>query len=845
MAQADLDGTGGRTVGVPGAPDPNMADRWCEELVARVQPGGLGPKVPGERAPEPSPKSELLPRYVLLEPIGNGGVGEVWRGRHVELDRDVAIKLLHRNASNDVTLRQRFIREAKLASAIRHRGIVDVLDFGISDAGRPFLVMELLEGRSLLEELQVHRPMAWERAKTVVLDAARALAHAHAHGVIHRDLKPSNIMLARRPGADRQRCILIDFGLAKAQDLTAGDISLTATGQVFGTPAYMSPEQFRGEEADARSDVYALGCILHELLVGERPFKGTSAAELMYQHLLEPPPSLPRGVVSGRALGRLRKVLARACHKSRHRRYESAESFAAALGAVDGPRGSASWPLWVAVGVAALGTGHVLTRDQGATPPVVAASVLPAESPPPLAGVEESADRVHSLHASSMFTCALSEQGNVQCWGRTGSYFGRPDLPGHVGDDELPSDVPMLDFGDRSVVALAVSYSSTHLCALLDDGTARCWGDNSHGQLGLGEQVGDLGDSPGETPGSAPPLPLEDIHEIYTQSGWTCALTGPEEELSARCWGLNLLGQLGQGHRRDVYSPPSMDIDFGSVHPTQLALGIHHGCAIFDDGTTRCWGSNGKHQLGNGLPTYVHIGDGVDEGRARGTALPTSREYVVRNIEDLEVVQVEANGGWGCVLSADGRIRCWGGNMHGCLGYRYDQIPGCLPEGRGTDCPVPSPIADVDLGDHGGSRIVEFQQGRQRVCTLDDRGAVRCWGHATSGALGYGSALDEVAPAGFIGHLTSPAEVYARLGNDGIVDIGDFDGDGQTDRVVQLAVGYDHACVLVEDQSVRCWGGNDYGQLGYGTLDDVGDDETPAEYYRTGRVGPVSIWPGH
>ena len=120
---------------------------------------------------------------------------------------------------------------------------------------------------------------------------------------------------------------------------------------------------------------------------------------------------------------------------------------------------------------------------------------------------------------------------------------------------------------------------------------------------------------------------------------------------------------------------------------------------------------------------------------------------------------------------------------------------------------------------------------------------MRCWGHATDGALGYGQALDKAAPAGFIGHLTSPADVYAAMGNDGIIDVGDRDHDGRIDRVLQLAVGYDHACVLMEDQSVRCWGGNGYGQLGYGTLEDVGDDETPAEYYAAHDGGAVSLWP--
>jgi alpha-tubulin suppressor-like RCC1 family protein len=451
--------------------------------------------------------------------------------------------------------------------------------------------------------------------------------------------------------------------------------------------------------------------------------------------------------------------------------------------------------------------------------------------------------RTAAIYASKMFSCALSERGALQCWGKTGSYFGRPGRVGHVGDDELPSDVPPLDFGGRAVVDLAVSYWSTHLCALLDDGSARCWGDNGEGQLGAGPGVGDLGDAAGESPGNAPALPLENIRSLHTQVGWTCALTGAADASEARCWGRNDFGQLGQGHKRPLSSPPPLPIDFGERTPVQLSMGLYHGCAVLDDGSARCWGSNGKHQLGNGLPISVYVGDGVGEGAAAGTERPNTNVFDVSGLGELDASLVRANGGWACVLTSDDRVRCWGGNKRGTLGYRWDQIEGCTADGLGDSCKVLTASTDVDLGEHGGSHLVDLQQGRQRACVLDDAGAVRCWGHASNGALGYGAALEAAAPAGFIGHRTSPAEVYAALGTDGVVDIGDADGDGAIDRVTQLAVGYDHVCVLVADGSVRCWGGNDYGQLGYGTLQDVGDDETPAEFYAEHGDGAVSLWP--
>lgn len=842
-----------------------LVEQWCSDLVARVEPGGLAARQP-KSAPDPAEQpgtTTIGERYRLEERVGSGGMGEVWRAQNVQLGREVAIKLLLRGAAASGVSADRLLREARLASAVRHPGIVDILDVGVAPDGRAFIVMEFLEGTPLSTVLDLEGALPWPRARDLTLQLADALCHAHSKGVVHRDLKPSNVMMIGRDGGAQSTAVLIDFGMARGQLVPGAEATLTATGEIFGTPAYMSPEQFRGAPADERSDVYALGCMLYELLAGQRPFTGTSAAELMYQHLLEPFPTLISAAGPGRVIrGGLRRVLATACHKSPERRFATMAAFAHAVRALDDVPSALGRDRarWLASGAAVLATGAAVLVGawSGLAPEagprrVAAASIVPFSSPSASAALSEASDGVavptpaqrtiRSIHASLMFSCVLTGGGEVQCWGKTGSYFGRPEVDGHIGDDELPSHAPPLDFGGRKVVSLAVDYWSTHLCALLDDGAARCWGDNGHGQLGLGPDVGDIGDSAGESPATTPNLPLEDIRAIYTQSGWTCALTGPLGESQAWCWGLNRRGQLGQGHGRDLASPPAVPIDFGGASPLDLDLGLNHGCARLDDGSARCWGSNGKHQLGNGLPITVHIGDGIEEGSARGTALPTSPEFAIGNTHDLKVAQLRANGGWTCLLTNSGDVRCWGGNLHGTLGYRYDQIPGCLPQGLGNACPVSVPTSNVDLGEHGGSRIVDLRQGRQRACVLDDQGAVRCWGHATDGALGYGQALDKAAPAGFIGHLTSPADVYAAMGNDGIIDVGDRDHDGKIDRVLQLAVGYNHACVLMEDQSVRCWGGNGYGQLGYGTLEDVGDDETPAEYYAAHDGGAVSLWP--
>ena len=827
-------------------PVPSHASQWCEDLVARVEPGGIRPQGPDDAKLPSASVPDIGAKYELVRRIGSGGVGEVWQARNVGVGRDVAVKLLRRSVSENEHVRERFLREARLASAARHPGIVDVLDFGVSEQdGRPYIVMEFLEGVSLADDLREHGPYAWEKVQRIVGELVDALAHAHARKIVHRDLKPTNVMLVRRAGAREARCVVIDFGMAKGRRIEGADATLTATGEVFGSPAYMSPEQFRGQGADARSDVYALGCMVYEMLVGERPYAGANAAELMYQHLLAPFPKLPDVTGLAGLDWHLRRLLARACHKAPNRRFQTMVAFGEAVETLDPSRGRARWGLAAGlVAVSAVGyLGYgASTPDVAVLQAAVAGPAVVARDGPAVAEAIATTRTVKSLHGSVNFTCALSEDGAVQCWGKTGSHFGRPDWPGHVGDDERPSDVPHLDFGGHAVMSLAVSYWSTHLCALLDDGSARCWGDNGRGQLGLGEGFGDVGDAPGETPGATPAVPLEGIRKLYTQAGWTCALSGPVSRSEARCWGQNQFGQLGQGHARDLHRPPAEPIDFGGAIPQELSIGLHHACAQLDDGTVRCWGSNNKLQLGNELPHTELMGDGIDDVAERRTAVPNTPAFGIRNIDDVRIAQVRANGGWACVLTEGGAVRCWGGNKRGTLGYRYDQIEGCKPKGLGDKCPIGSPVGDVRFGDLGGARLVDLRQGRQRSCALDDRGAVRCWGHSAHGALGYGTALDTAAPGGFIGHLNSPSEVYARLGTDGVVDIGDFDRDGAIDRVRQLAVGYNHVCVLVEDGSVRCWGGNGYGQLGYGTLDTIGDDETPAEYYASHGVGAVSIW---
>ena len=238
-------------------------------------------------------------RYEIGEVIGYGGMAEVHKGRDVRLGRDVAIKMLRSDLSQDPTSEARFRREAQSAASLSSPSIVAVYDTGeqlVAGVKTPYIVMEYVEGQTLRTLLSTEGRLLPPRALEIAAAVCTALEQAHANGIVHRDVKPSNIMLT--PTGDVK---VMDFGIARA--LTTSNTTMTQTSAVVGTAHYLSPEQARGEHVDARSDVYSTGCLLYELLTGAPPFTGDTAVAVAYQHVREDPvapsavePDIPEAV---------------------------------------------------------------------------------------------------------------------------------------------------------------------------------------------------------------------------------------------------------------------------------------------------------------------------------------------------------------------------------------------------------------------------------------------------------------------------------------------------------------------------------------------------------------------
>ena len=285
------------------------------------------------------PKDPFIGREILggqfqiVEKIGTGGMGSVYKASQPAMNRMVAIKILHPKLAGRKDLTSRFRREARAMSQLTHPNTVKVFMYGeLEEDGSLYIVMELLEGRNLNQTVRKEGAMPPERAIPVLIQVCGALQEAHDLGIVHRDLKPENIFLSRQGGILDYPKVL-DFGLAKVTErqMQPGSLILTQEGMVFGTPEFMSPEQAQGKTLDARSDIYSLAVILYELLTAKLPFSARTPMEYIQKHVMEPIIPLGQRIPELKFARGLELVLEKALAKRPEDRYQSAGAFAEAL----------------------------------------------------------------------------------------------------------------------------------------------------------------------------------------------------------------------------------------------------------------------------------------------------------------------------------------------------------------------------------------------------------------------------------------------------------------------------------------------------------------------------------
>jgi serine/threonine-protein kinase len=269
--------------------------------------------------------AETLGSYRLIDRLGAGGMGEVWRAEDTRLLRPVAIKILSERIANDPEWKERFLREARTIAQMNHPNIATIYSIE-QEADKLFIAMELVEGESL-STVMARGALPSREAVAIIQQVAAALAEAHEKGVVHRDIKPDNVIVGKRSVK------VLDFGIAKQIVSTTDTPTLTQAGLIVGTPFYMSPEQALGKPVDARSDLFSLGVVLYEALAGKRPFEGESVTETMMNIIMQEPPDL--AVVAPAVPAALVEIVRRALQKKPERRFGSAGELVDALARID------------------------------------------------------------------------------------------------------------------------------------------------------------------------------------------------------------------------------------------------------------------------------------------------------------------------------------------------------------------------------------------------------------------------------------------------------------------------------------------------------------------------------
>jgi cysteine-rich repeat protein len=388
-------------------------------------------------------------------------------------------------------------------------------------------------------------------------------------------------------------------------------------------------------------------------------------------------------------------------------------------------------------------------------------------------------------------TCILTNAGTVKCWGNGG--FGRLGYGNvnNIGDDETPAN-PNVGNVEIGGFATQITAGAEHTCALLDNGNVVCWGNGASGRLGYGN-LDNVGDD--ESPANAGVVNVGGtVLQIAAGGAHTCALL---EGGAVRCWGNGGLGRLGYSNADDVGDDEEPtdagDIDLGGI-AVQVAVGDAHSCAVLDNGTLRCWGLGGAGRLG--YNNQNNIGDNE------------TPEFAGSVLVSLTSIKTTLGASHSCLLDVAQSIQCWGLGDAGRLGYANNSNVG--------DNETPASVGELNIG---GLLVNALAAGGAHTCALFSAGNVRCWGDAAQGQLGTGNTTD--------------------LGDNANETPGQLSDILLGAPATQIAAGGTHNCAILDTGKLRCWGGNGFGQLGYGNTNNLGDNngETPAS------GGDVDVFP--
>lgn len=711
-------------------------------------------------------------RYAIQVSLGRGGMGEVFLAQDQLLQRRVAIKeiLSGRDSGLDPVSVERLIREARLAAGIQHPHVVAVHDL-IVESGQTYIVMEYLEAQSLAEMIRTQTRLDPTTVARIGSQVAGALEAAHRSGIIHRDVKPSNILIDAAGNAK-----LADFGIARGSE----DSTLTGTGMLIGSIAFMAPEVAKGEPASPAADVFSLGCTLYAATEGHAPFidaaEPTNGMRTLVRLISQPAPPAVHAGPSAKLLARMLDQDPKARPSAGELQRQLAALSVAApdeTSAVDGTArggvadaGSIEPPDSVSDDRTRLrlpDDTNAATRpsaeqqsaeDHAASPSPELGDASPIDDvaltvtrAPSHTAIEEPAPARATDMDSTKSNAASFAPGARPADTPPSAPATGAQPPSDVADEALPRTSPTR--GSR-ITVLALSLIAI---VLIGGGVAVAVAMNSAPSaastaMPSGSQPQSALTPPASTSASSEPTHASSEAAV---SGTTPTLVAGGEHFCSvndsggvTCWGANEYGQLGNGSKKSSSKPVAVAGLGTGVRA--LAAGTYHTCALTDKGGVKCWGTNIYGRLGN------------------GTLKDSSRPVDVVGLSS-GVVQIASYAKFSCAVTSDGAVKCWGTNWSGSLG-------------SGSTAEASSKPVTVK----GIRNATAVTVGYEHACAVVDGGDVMCWGSNSDGQLG---AYDP-------SESSKPVKV-----------------DGLDSPVVSLYSGGWNTCAVTQSGGVRCWGGSD------------------------------------